>query len=154
MVNYENVILVHYHRISDYSGIDHRLVCIHIRKLQTFEKEGDKMKYTPGPWKTIIDDNQPRTFDKAIIALLENNRRRRVTVVPEHGKAVTDKALIPNAELIAVAPELLEISKKLLKKFNNYEEITGTIEEVAETVDELRKIIINWRLATHGLHSK
>ena len=41
MMTYENVILVYYHRISDYIGIDHRLVYIHIRKLQTFEKEGE-----------------------------------------------------------------------------------------------------------------
>ena len=140
--------------ITDYSGIDHRLVCIHIRKLQTFEKEGDKMKYTPGPWKAIIDNNQPQIFYKSIIALLENNGKRKVTVFQQYGRTVTEEEVILNAELIAAAPELLEISKKLLKKFDNYEEITGTIEEVAETVEELRKIIINWRLATHGLHSK
>ena len=112
------------------------------------------MKYTPGPWEAIVDDNQPQIFYKAIIALLENNGQRKVTVVQEHGRMVTEEEQVPNAELIAAAPELLEISMKLLKKFNNYEEITGTIEEVAETVDELRKIIINWRLATHELHSK
>ena len=153
-MNYEKVILVRYHSNSDYIGIDHRLLYIHIRKLQTFEKEGDKMKYTPGPWEAIVDDNQPQIFHKAIIALLENNGKRKVTVVQEHGRTVTEEEQIPNAELIAAAPELLEISKKLLKKFNNYEEVIGTIEEVAETVDELRKIIINWRLATHELHSK
>ena len=40
-MNYEKVILVRYHNDRDYIGIDHRLVYIHIRKLQTFEKEGD-----------------------------------------------------------------------------------------------------------------
>ena len=100
------------------------------------------MKYTPGPWKAIIDNNQPQIFYKVIIALLENNEKRKVTVVQEHGRAVTEEEQVPNARLIAAAPKLLETSKKLLKKFNNYEEITGTIEEVAGTVEELRRIII------------
>ena len=93
------------------------------------------MKYTPGPWKAIIDNNQPQIFYKVIIALLENNEKRKVTVVQEYGRVVTEEEQIPNARLIAVAPELLETSKKLLKKFNNYEEVAGTVEE-------LRRIII------------
>ena len=142
---------MYYHRISDYSGIDHRPVYIHIRKLQTFEKAGDKMKYTSGPWK----DYWGETNDGEQI--FQIHKENDSTKIMQGSKSDTDtslKELEANVKLIAAAPELLEISMKLLKKFDNYEEITGTIEEVAETVEELRKIIINWRLATHGLHSK
>ena len=47
---------------------------------------------------------------------------------------ITEEQQVPNAQLIAAAPELLETSKKLLKKFNNYEEVTGTIEEIRRII--------------------
>ena len=93
------------------------------------------MKYTPGPWQAIIDDDQPQIICQDIIALVENDEKRKVTVFQQYGRTVTEKEQIPNAKLIAAAPELLETSKKLLKKFNNYEEVAGTVEE-------LRRIII------------
>ena len=115
------------------------------------------MKYTPGPWEAIVDDSPPQIFYKAIIALLENNGQRRVTVFQEHDRMVTEEEQVPNAQLIAAAPELLEIAieiEKIVKQGKIVNSLDADSNENLETITRLRKIINKAKGELNELHSK
>ena len=154
MMNYENVILVRYHSNSNYIGIDHRLVYIHIRKLQTFEKEGDKMKYTPGPWRDYWGEAND---GKQIFQIHKENDS---TKIMQGSKSDTDtslKELEADVKLIAAAPELLEIAieiEKIVKQGKIVNSLDADSNENLETITRLRKIINKAKGELNELHSK
>ena len=74
MMNYENVILVRCHSNSNYIGIDHRLVYIHIRKFETFENEGENMNYI------AIITKPDGSQQPAVIQGVENKEGAKVVV--------------------------------------------------------------------------
>ena len=71
-------------------------------------------RYTKGPWKSIIEEEQPVPYYKRLICTVEHGDEYKA-VVAERSEVCNREEWEFNTRLIAAAPELLEACKYALK---------------------------------------
>lgn len=69
-----------------------------------------KTEFTPGPWNFTIEDGRPHVYDSIGSSICEVSRKVTEVTGPE----MLNRTL-PNAQLIAAAPELLDALQFILK---------------------------------------